>query len=241
MYGGMANITRRAPLHGLTATQPIDEIYGKPLYTKQQVDEVHARLRELLPLVTVWEIMCTVFSNIQTLNYWWRPDELIKRKRQMDYHINAMCDTIEYLLERGCHILLENPFPGGLWKHPRIQKLRRDYPQLIFVQGHMCPWGARGKHGLLLLKPSGWLASHPRLASAVDARCPGEGPNHVHGPVMGGSARMAGVYTEELADSILEAAADIAKEMGDPRFTGHTDQRHFLGRSMWRRRVATTR
>ena len=79
IFGGIANITACALQEGLRALQPVDEVHGLPLYTKQQFQ----RLEELtfcwLPFLTVIEISCTCWSKLTGLNYYWRPEELQAR------------------------------------------------------------------------------------------------------------------------------------------------------------------
>ena len=214
VYGGQANITRRAPLWGLRAVQPVDKVWQCELTKPKEIKDIYENLVLKKPLLTVIEIMCTVNSQIQNLNYFWRPDELEERRRDFDKHVEGLYRGCRALLLEGLHILIENPHASKLWQHRLIQKLIREF-NLTFVVGHMCAYGLKGDTGFIK-KATGWLTDHPLVAEAVSKQCPGD---HEHEIALGANSKRGQVYTEQLADSVCSAVREIARERGDSRYS----------------------
>ena len=103
--GGHAEITHQAPRHGLRALQPVDRRYDIELLKQRD----HVGLRQLLhkwkPFLTVWEIACTLWSNVQRLNY--TAEEIHLLRKTQDLEVKEMCKTITELVSEGGHFLLE--------------------------------------------------------------------------------------------------------------------------------------
>ena len=89
---------------------------------------------------------------------------------------------------------------------------------MIYVEGDMRAHSAVGKTGNYMKGATGWLTSHPALAAAVGKTCPGISEEHPHEPIESGSGLLKSVYTEMLANRILDATVEIAIERGDERY-----------------------
>ncbi|OLP93808.1 hypothetical protein AK812_SmicGene24243 [Symbiodinium microadriaticum] len=183
-----------------------------------------ATLRELLlkhkPFLTVYEFPCTLWSNVQHLNYDQATLDTM-RQGQLGW-IKEMVKTIQVVHQAyGGHFLLENPAHTSFWQHPEILRLHQ-LPRTELRVGHMCCYDLRDKDGALLKKPTGWLSDLPLMLECLDAKCPGT-PSHVHGQVLGGNSRRSQVYTTTLATAVTRGLIASLQEAGDERFNRPQD------------------
>ena len=79
----------------------------------------------------------------------------------------------------------------------------------------MCAYGLRGRKGGLICKPTGWLSNNSALLASVTHKCNGL---HEHEECMGGNAKLAAVYTKQLAKSLVDAFTSEMQDLGDERF-----------------------
>ncbi|CAK9060480.1 WD repeat-containing protein 65, partial [Durusdinium trenchii] len=93
-------------------------------------------------------------------------------------------------------------------------KLFNDF-ELYYDYGNMCAYGLRGRNGGLICKPTGWLSNNPALLASVTHK--GNGL-HEHEECMGGNAKLAAVYTKQLAKSLVDAFTSEMQDLGDERF-----------------------
>ena len=223
IYGGMANISLAGIEAGLRVLQPVDKSHGMTLETASDLDIMYSRVLDANPTITIFEIMCTVWSQLMHCNFmsWpnrWRPEELHALRKQQVVHVRAMCTAAGQLLQQGGHIMIENPLISDIWKIPEVLALQRKW-NLTFAEaaeGDMCGYNLRGKDGLLMKKPTRWMVSHPCLAHAVSRRYTG---NHDHESAAQSNSKLAQAYTIEVARSVCRAARALLQELGDDRFS----------------------
>ena len=220
IYGGMANISLAGIEEGLRVLQPVNKSHGMALETARDLDIMYSRVLDAIPAITIFELMCTVWSQLMHCNFmsWpnrWRPEELRALRKQRIVHVRAMCTAADQLLQHGGHIMIENPLTSDLWKIPEVLALQRKW-NLTFAEGDMCSYNLRGKDGLLMKRPTRWMVSHPCLAHAVSRRCTGD---HDHESATQSNSKLAQVYTIELARSVCRAARALLQELGDDRFS----------------------
>ncbi|CAE7889819.1 RE1 [Symbiodinium microadriaticum] len=219
IYGGHAEITHVALDQDMRVLQPVDQVHGLSLDKPADFDALRSLLLKHKPFLTVFEFPCTLWSNVQHLNY----DQATLHQLRMGQNswIKGMVDTILAVhSDYGGHFLLENPAYTAFWQHPEILRLYQ-LPHAELRVGHMCCYGLTGKDGLLLKKPTGWLCDLPLLLDQVCQQCPGPDV-HVHGQVMGGNSVRAQVYTTKLAKAVVRGLCDSLKELGDERFNSAT-------------------
>ncbi|CAE7214864.1 unnamed protein product [Symbiodinium necroappetens] len=122
IYGGNAEITRVGLHQALRVLQPIDKVYGYDLDTGKDFEALRKLLLKHRPFLVIFEFPCTLWSNIQRLNY----DKLMLedlRAKQLS-SIREMCKTIRTVHDGyGGHFLLENPAYTPFWQHPEIMRL----------------------------------------------------------------------------------------------------------------------
>ena len=149
IYAGFGNITAEALQQGLRALQPVDQVHGILLESRQD----HVRLRDLLtarrPFLTIWEIRCDPWSHINYLNY--TKEELQVLRETQRLPMSEMARTIRELHEEGCHFLLENPWGTDFWRQPEVMSIM-NLPGADLRKGALCNFGLRGGQGLLLKK-----------------------------------------------------------------------------------------
>ena len=215
IFGGHAEITRVALQQGLRAVQPVDQVYGVKLGTSADWNQLRSLLAQHRPFLIVYEIECTLWSNIQNLNYDQVTLEALRHTQDLSIRemVRTICECHETF---GGHFLLENPANTNFWKHPQILRLLR-LPDAELRVGHMCRYNLRGKTGLLLKKPTGWMSDLPVLLDQLCRQCPGSSV-HEHGEVLGGSSKLAQVYTRELATAAVKGLVWALRESGDERF-----------------------
>ncbi|CAE7806594.1 RE1, partial [Symbiodinium necroappetens] len=215
VYGGNAEITRVGLLHALRVLQPVDKIYGHDLSTGNDFETLRNLLLKHRPFLVIFEFPCTLWSNIQHLNYdKLTLDEL--RAKQL-CSIREMCKTIRAIHEAyGGHFLLENPAYTPFWQHPEIMQ-RYDIPNVELQVGHMCCYDLRGKDDKLLKKPTAWMSDLSLLLKELGHQCPGP-ELHDHGQVLGGNSSRSQVYTTTLAQAVIRGLHASLKEAGDERY-----------------------
>ena len=212
IYGGFANITAEALSRGLRAAQPVDQVHGVRLDRPADHDRLRRLLLQQLPFLTVYEIRCDAWTNIQNLNY--SPEEIAVLRQEQLMHINNMRQTIEALHREGCHFLVENPWGTSFWNQDDVKALLR-LPGAELRRGSMCQFGLRGRQGLLMRKDTGWLSDLPAVLQAVGKVCRHD---HEHEDVLGQTSR-AQIYTRKLARAIIRGVELELHERGDERFT----------------------
>ena len=213
IYGGHAAITEFALKSGLKTLQPVDQIYGIQLDTSEDFQALEAMLERWLPALVVWEISCTLWSNLQYLNR--SQDELQELRARELRHVRSMAKIIHRLAEKGVHFLVENPYGTAFWEQPPMLQLRT-LPNTMLKMGCMCAFGLTDNHGMLLKKPTGWLSNMPELLDELALPCTGD---HEHGRCLGGDiARKAQVYTDQLARACVRGLIRGLTRLGDERW-----------------------
>jgi hypothetical protein len=217
LFGGMAEISVQGSKKGLRVVNPIDKSHGTELVNPAQLQRLHNKVMEILPVVSVIEIMCTDWSQMQNLNFYWRPRELEERRKRFMIYVKAMARLAKDLHEAGCFALLENPCNGELRQLSEIQDLLR-LPGFRWVRGDMCPWDMRGGQGLLMEKGTGWASNAEELLEDVNVRCSDDHPR-VH--CVGSNAKREQVYPVGLAKAIVKGIEHFLPRLGDERYAAN--------------------
>ena len=214
IYGGHCNITEEALSRGLRCLQPVDKIHGISLNSKADFAWLQRLLHRWRPLLTVLEPECRLWSPLTGLNYYWRPEELEQLREEAQVTVEGVANMIRDIIAADRFFLLENPHNGQFWNQPAMLKLFNDF-ELYYDYGNMCAYGLRGRNGGLICKPTGWLSNNPALLASVTHKCNGL---HEHEECMGGNAKLAAVYTKQLAKSLVDAFTSEMQDLGDERF-----------------------
>ena len=181
IFGGHAAITECAVKHGLRTLQPVDQVYGQQLRSKEDYQKLESILMKWLPFLVIWEPICTAWCSLQHLNY--DPEELRRLRELQLASLKAMADTIKRLYAKGVHFLIENPFGTPFWETQPLRELQ-ELPGVTLGRGDMCSFNLRDHQENLLKEPTAWLGSLPEVVQALSIPCKAD---HPHGQCMGGS------------------------------------------------------
>ncbi|CAK8999613.1 Copia protein (Gag-int-pol protein) [Cleaved into: Copia VLP protein [Durusdinium trenchii] len=214
IYGGHCNITEEALSRGLRCLQPVGKIHGISLNSKADFAWLQRLLHRWRPLLTVLEPECRLWSPLTGLNYYWRPEELEQLREEAQVTVEGVANMIRDIIAADRFFPLDNPHNGQFWNQPAMLKLFNDF-ELYYDYGNMCAYGLRGRNGGLICKPTGWLSNNPALLASVTHKCNGL---HEHEECMGGNAKLAAVYTKQLAKSLVDAFTSELQDLGDDRF-----------------------
>ena len=110
--------------------------YGINLDDRADFDRLRPRLLAWRPFLLIYEITCTLWSNVQYINY--SKVQLAELRQTQDLAIKEMCRTIteNWELNHG-YFLIENPAYTKFWDHPAVQRLKQ-LPGVEFRVGAMC-------------------------------------------------------------------------------------------------------
>ena len=214
IYGGMANVSIEALDRGLRVLQPVDKAHGVEISTRTD----HRRLRDLLlqrrPFLTIWEIRCDPWSNINHLNY--SQDELQAIRDEQLVSLQEVRITIEALRSFGGHFLIENPWGTPFWEQPDLVAIR-SLAGAELRKRSMCQFGLRGQQGYFLRKDTGWLSDLPLVLDCIAKVCNHDSSSHEQ--CLGGNAKRAQVYTKKLANALVTGLVNTLQFLGDMRWS----------------------
>jgi hypothetical protein len=121
-------------------------------------------------------------------------------------------------MEQGLYFIHEHPAHARSWQDPEIDKLVRDY-RVKTVVGNMCMFGmtqeVAGSSGLVK-KDTRFMTNATMIAERLNKVCD---KTHRHVPLIGGRARKAQIYPEELCAQILRGLMDQLRYDGRLRDT----------------------
>jgi hypothetical protein len=212
IFGGHSEISLQAHKRGWLALQPYDREYGCDLLDPKQRDDLRRDLRALRPRLAVVEFPCTMWSQIQALNYGTSQEKRRKLAKLWALEEPLLELTEQIFLDQiaaGDDALAENPWGSAARKRAPIQRLEAR-PDVYIALSHGCRWKlANPYNGLPLKKPQWWCTTSPELAEELDLRCLG---GHAHGECLGGKvAEASGRYTPELARAVLKGLYRLVK------------------------------
>ena len=193
-------IVPEAVRQGLDGGGSYDIKTGFDLKNTSDLKKMWKELREDDPELTVLCPPCTSFSHLQGLNF---PkmsfDKVAFLVGEGLHHVGVSAEVALWQYQRGKLFLFEHPFTSKAWKEEVMCELRR----LAGVQAcisDMCAYGMRVKGELLNRKTTMWLTNSDHIAKQLQKRCSGD---HVHEPLMGGSAALAAVYPPSVCRAIV--------------------------------------
>ena len=110
----------------------------------------------------------------------------------------------------GLYFLHEHPHNAKSWGNALMQELLRK-EGVYRVRGDMCTWGMKqcDQEGEgLIKKPTGFLTNSREIAKILESLCNGD---HRHIELIGGRAKSAEVYPDELCKDILKGLTNQMK------------------------------
>ena len=138
-------------------------------------------------------------------------------------------EIIEYAMETGCFVSIENPLNSWMWlviehyvKEKKNARLSHFFQRMISIIFNHCA------HGGLRPKQTRFLCSHSHL-STLEAQCPGESDTHVHLPYAirfdGHRCTFDTAIESEYPELLCKRIAQCLKDAfsGESTFRSHTN------------------
>ena len=181
------------------------------------------RLKDEDPDVLVLCPPCGPFSQLQAWNY-----HHMDTKRAMLIledgveHLEFAMRLFAWQVRRGRVAVFEHPWGNRSWQEEAV-KYCLSLPEVEVVRGDQCQFGLRVRPEEELSKKStGFMTNGPEMKKILSKQCQGD---HLHQHLVGGRAKGAERYPEELCQAIIRGAqedmrtiAHAKKESAYPQF-----------------------
>ena len=196
-------VTKEARLQGLRGDLALDLTTGWDFNISAQRQAAKDLINKKKPGVLLLSPPCRTFSPLRRLsnfkrNPWVVQDEEQEGTLHMDYAVSLAEDQ----MDQGRAFILEHPATS--WKSKSLKRLC-ERPDVYTIYLDMCAFNLRATKGPAagrLARKSTVLATNiPEIADYVERSC---NKKHLHGPLIGGAAQQAAVYTPEFVKALLE-------------------------------------
>ena len=152
--------------------------------------------------------MCTAFSRLQKMNFARMRKEDVERVIEHGTKHLEFCMRLYKLQhEQGLYFLHEHPEKATSWTNPVVEEVMR-LKGVRKVIGHMCAFGMVQEDELgegLIKKPTAFMSNCEGVLKRLNKKCSND---HRHILLVGGRARRAQVYPDELCREILLGLMD---------------------------------
>ena len=206
-----SNLTKACQDEGLHAVR-IGLSTGYDLYKPETYVNLKTLFKRQRPRKFWMSPMCTYFCDWTDLNYWWRPEELQKKRRRERRMLRQLIGFLLWALEEDptLEFVWEWPLRCRGWKEPVVmdffEKIKKLLNQEVFycrVDG--CRYGLKDDDGNLLLKR--WqLAtnSHDFYGEMRLKTCVG---NHQHAVIQGVTTNKSAYYPMGMCKAVARVWA----------------------------------
>jgi len=186
----------------LSVNDPDDGLpwdFNNPAKRRKALLQLYTRRSLLL----IGSPMCSAFSTIQNLN-WGRmfEEEAKKVKEYGRTHLKFACKLYEVQRELQLYFLHEHPTSASSWKESCVTELLQK-PGVQKVNSDMCVYGMEQEDEqgrALIKKPTSFMTNAPAIARRLAVKCQG---GHRHITLIGGRAKRAEIYPQQLCREIL--------------------------------------
>ena len=202
--------TQHAGRLGLKPGFSIDLSTGWDLDRAEDVAKMDQLIADQQPLLLTGSPDCAPFTVLRNINrsYLNTKENQEKRQRGED-HLHLCIERYRGQVRRKRYFLHEHPAGADSWDDEEMQRLQQE-PGVYTVSGPMCAWGmsihAKRKGNGLVYKNTKWVTDSKEIAAVVDQHCCSRrgGPIHRHVALIGGLAKLAEAYPDELVIAVLE-------------------------------------
>lgn len=162
-------------------------------------------LREEKPDFLIISPPCTAFSQLQAVN-WGRmmPQRRVALLKAGLEHLQLAAAAVKWQLNRGGHILFEQPAGASSWKEPCIQAVAQR-PEVYTIVNHQCQFGLNVDGLGPNKKPTRWMSSSHK--GSVTAQPPMRRGTHAH-TLQNGMPAKAAIYPPQLCHAIAQGIAE---------------------------------
>ena len=184
---------------GLSSGRNFNLTCGVNLLAPADITRLWAYLSDSRPDVVIMAPPCTGFGPWMYLNRIIHPDAVARALRTGIPLANLAAEVARWQLQHGRHFVVEQPRNSTMFSLEKWQAL---LPSCVVGHCDQCRFGLKDQHGVPLMKPTTFLASHPLLLHRVAARhCKG---SHSHGKVTSDAQRWPVQLCHALAVGVLD-------------------------------------
>ena len=202
--------TQHAGRLGLKPGCAIDLSTGWGLDRPEDVIKMDKMIEEQPPLLLTGGFDCAPFRVLRNINRsYLNTKENVEKRQKGENHLSLCIERYRRQIKKKRYFLHEHPAGADSWDEEEIQRLQQE-PDVFTVAGPMCAWGmtihAKRKGSGLVYKDTKWVTNSPEIAEVLDQHCRNRrgGPIHRHVALIGGLAKLAEAYPDELVVSVLE-------------------------------------
>jgi hypothetical protein len=133
----------------------------------------------------------------------------VEKRQKGENHLSLCIERYRRQIKKKRYFLHEHPAGADSWDEEEMQRLQQE-PDVFTVAGPMCACGmsihAKRKGSGLVYKDTKWVTNSPEIAEVLDQHCRNRrgGPIHRHVALIGGLAKLAEAYPDELVVLVLE-------------------------------------
>ncbi|CAL1127455.1 unnamed protein product, partial [Cladocopium goreaui] len=196
--------TAMSPGEGLRGKIALDLTNGWDFCKSEHRQKAVKLVKTHKPAVLLLSPPCGPFSSLRNLSNSKRDSEQVRREViEGELHMNFAISLAMLQISEGRGFILEQPKNAKSWKLPKMLELL-DHPDVYQIRVDMCQFGLRAQagpcKGELVQKPTLLATNIAEMAHYVQKTC---NKSHQHGMLVGGSAKMAAIYTPHFVKALL--------------------------------------
>ena len=193
--------TVEAKKFGLAAGEAMDLTTGWNFNKAEDRKKAMDYIDKHKPKLVIGSPECIMFSLLQSMTPWTKEEEM--RYAEAKEHMNFMMQVYKKQDDAGRWFLHEHPAGARSWKLHEVIKVMKRYGVKV-VQADLCmfgltSWGSTKNTKMKVKKSTKFMTNAEALAEELDKKCDG---SHVHQHLVGGRAKAAAKYPEELCRAI---------------------------------------
>ena len=217
VFAGSANLTFRAPLHGLSALEPVDKTINLDLKEYKDQQALWKIIHKFKPLAVVVAWPCRFWSIFnENMNYAHRMHELEELRESDRPLVRLGADLMKYQHSKGRIFVGEIPLHSRIWDEAEVQQVM-DLPGTLSTKCDAGAYGAESHDGFPVIKTHRWITNSEDVAEELQRRLTSEQKFYTK-PIQGVDTTASGCYCDGLADAILRGIAKAAKRRDPSRF-----------------------
>ena len=170
IFAGKANLTFRAPRHGLSALEPIDREINLDLYKPEDRRFLWQVVDKFKPLLIAIAWPCKFWSLFnENMNYSHRPDELEDLREQDRPLVQLGTDLMHHQHNQGRLFLGENPLRSRIWREDNVEEVAQ-LPGVLTPKCDAGAYGAESLDGFPIVKTHKWITNSVKIAEELQRK-----------------------------------------------------------------------
>ncbi len=197
---------------GLSLDLTVNDTDGEPwdFNVKEKRDKAERLIRSKKALLLIGSPMCTAFSQLQHLNFSKMSKHEIEQVIEHGTrHLEFCMHLYRIQVNQGMYFLHEHPEQASSWHNEKVKGVL-NMKNVRKVTGHMCAFGML-QGNQLVKKPTSFMSNCDKLLSRLEKKCDAA---HRHILLVGGRAKRAQVYPDELCKEMLHGLMEQMEDDG---------------------------